>query len=294
MSNSNGTAHLYGRYQTPEPLAALASLHVHDGTTPLREIVHTTPLDVLDQEDLLKQGIRVSTFIHGARNVDALGSCTANAYTAALAEACLRACNGDAVAALALFQKLTAVYGLPGLSSWEDVVAAERMAIAFYHGCTMQTGQPTQEFPPSDPGSSGPYVVEYGEKLKQIAGQKTAHGTQNLVSLLQTGGVMIGSPFFNSFEEPNAAGFVDGNGTPSDIQAALYSGLAGGHETFILGPEKLVLTATGAVDAEKSHAIVRNSWTKSWGDAGCYRIHFSTLAALGGQCDYRQLTPVAA
>ena len=291
MPNINGTAHLYGRYQTPEP--ATAKIHLHDGATPLREILHPSPLGILDQEDLLAQGIRTSTFVPGeTKDVDALGSCTANSYMHALAEACLRACNGDAVAALAMFHRLTSNLGA-GISSWDDVVQAERLAISFYNVDTAAT-DPTEAFPPGDPGSSGVNVAATAEKLGQIADSTTAHAVDDLVSLLQAGGVMIGSPFYNSFEQPTAQGFIDGAGTTDDIRAAIDSGLAGGHETFILGPEKLTLLPSGRVDPLNSWALVDNSWSKSWGDGGRYRVHFSTLAAIGAQCDYRQLTPVAA
>ena len=41
-------------------------------------------MGVLDQSDLLAQGIDTSELVPGAKEVDALGSCTANAFHAHL------------------------------------------------------------------------------------------------------------------------------------------------------------------------------------------------------------------
>ena len=51
----------------------------------------------------------------------------------------------------------------------------------------------------------------------------------------------------------------------------------------------LALTAAGQVTPAGTVLRVRNSWGKAWGDGGSFRIHLSTLAALGHYCDFRQL-----
>jgi hypothetical protein len=271
----------YGRYQAPEPPSNLASLHIHDGTTPLREVDHEPKMAVLDQEDLLAQGIYVDTFIPGAQRVDALGSCTANATTVALSNVLTSAEFAVYVAQLGRVLTDGDVYA--------DTVGAERAAIGFYHATTDLTGDPGQEWPPTDCGSSGPYIVNELQRLKLIGGQRIAHGAQNIISLLQTGCVLLGSPFFFLWEEPDAAGFVDGKGTAADLQAAIQSGVAGGHETTIAAVEKLALTAAGQVIPQSTVLRVRNSWGPSFGDAGSFRIHLSTLVSLGGQCDFRAI-----
>lgn len=268
----------YGQFHVAEPLSAMARLHVYEGTVKLHEVDHEPSLAVLDQEDLVAQGIDTSTLVTGARRVDALGSCTANASTVALSNAMDKAA----------FLKLI------GTTSFQDTKAGEEWAIRFYHSCTDQTADPSQEWPPTDCGSSGPYIVQEAKAQGLVAGDKIAHGADDLVSLLQTGGVLQGTPFFNSWETPDSGGFVDVDGSPDSLSAAIQSGVAGGHETYISAVEHLVLTATGRVDALKTVLRVRNSWSKSWGDHGSFRMHLSTLVMLGRYCDFRQLVPVAA
>ena len=195
------SAPCYGRYQVAEPYAALASIHRHDGT--LLKIAHHEPkVGVLDQSDLIAQGIDVSSFIPGAPgNVDALGSCTANATTAAISN----------ILTEDVFLSTT------GATSYTDVKGSEEFAIKFYHACTDQTGDTSTEWPPTDCGSSGPFIVDELKKMKLAAGNKIANTATDIVSLLQSDGVLLGSPFFNSWESPDVHGFIDNGG----IEAAL-------------------------------------------------------------------------
>src|ERR1017187_4214531 len=114
----------YGRFHLAEAPSVLRTLHVHDGVSPLKEVDHEPKVAVLDQSDLLAQGIRCSTFIPGAQDADALGSCTANATVSALS-------NLLSPADFSAFIKA---------NSYVDVVSAEKAAISFYHACTDQTG----------------------------------------------------------------------------------------------------------------------------------------------------------
>lgn len=267
----------YGQFQVAEPLSALARLHTQDGSE-LHEVDHEPKMAVLDQQDLDKQSIDTSVIVPGARKVTALGSCTANGTTVALSN----------VLAQAEFLKLI------GGTSYSDTRAGEIYAIRFYHACSSQTGDPSQEWPPTDCGSSGPYIVQEAKSQGLISGDRIAHGADDLVSLLQTDGVLQGGPFFDSWEDPASDGFVDGDGSADALSAAIQSGVAGGHETYISAIERLVLTATGRVDATKTILRVRNSWSKGWGDHGSFRIHLSTLVMLGQYSDFRQLVPLAA
>lgn len=263
----------FGRYAVAEPMR-LDRMHLHRGET-LREVDHESPLPVLDQEDLIEQGIDTSTLIPGALRVDALGSCTCNAGTASLAERYTAVRGADSLATI-------------GLSA-TDAVADEEYAIRLYHAVTWQTGDPAQEWPPSDCGSTGLYVCTELEKQGLTAGHKTAHGIHNLVSLLQGGTVIMGAPWFNSWMEPDLQGFVDGDGSVDALEQAIASGVAGGHETCITAVEKLVVDEPGRIDARGSHVRVRNSWSRSFGDAGSYRVHLSTLEMLGQHADYKHL-----
>jgi len=271
-----------GRYQVVED-PGLNRLHFHLGGA-LKKVDHEPKADVLDQEDLLAQGIDTATLVPGAAKVDALGSCTANATTVALSNL------GDA----AFFAQATAkLLGGGGVTSYANTKSAEEFAILFYHNCTDQTGDPNTEYPPTDCGSSGPYVVEYAKSLGLIAGDTVAHGAQNIVSLMQTDGLIVGQPWLTAWMEPNAQGFIDGDGSMDNLDAQISQGVAGGHETYWSAIEKLVVTRAGRVDPTKTVIRFRNSWTKNWGDNGSGRVHLSTFMALGQYCDFRQLQPTA-
>jgi hypothetical protein len=263
--------HSYGQFHVPEPLEHLAFLHLHNGTE-LQEVDHEPPLAVLEQENFGAQGIDTSQLVPGAPQVDALGNCTANAATVALSN----------VLDAELFFRAAEI------TSYSDTVGGEEFAIRFYHGESDLTGDSSEEWPPTDCGSSGPYIVQYAESLGLISGQKIAHGAENLVSLLQGGGVLQGGPFLNAWEDPPASGIVDGDGSLGFLEEQIEQGVAGGHETYISAIEKLSLSITGRVEPEKTILRVRNSWGKSWGAEGSFRIHLSTLVALGSYYDFRQ------
>ncbi|HET6909070.1 MAG TPA: hypothetical protein VFH54_07015 [Mycobacteriales bacterium] len=234
---------------------------------------HEPPLAVLDQEDLLSQGIRTSKLVPGATDVDALGSCVFNATTAHL----------STVIGVEAFRTVT------GADGYSDTVRAEEYAIRLYHETTDLTGDPSSEWPPADCGSSGLFVCKELEAQRVIAGHKTAVGADNLVSLMQAGTVIVGQPWFQSWFNPDSEGFVDGDGTASALEASINSGVAGGHETCIAAVERLAFTTAGLVDPFGTVLRVRNSWASSWGDHGSYRIHASTYVMLGGYCDFRQM-----
>lgn len=272
----------YGRNAVAEAPSALKSLHFHDGITPLKTVDHEPKIAVLDQEDLIAQGINTAQLVKGAKKVDALGSCTANTTIEALS-------NLLSLHAFASLVEMLSTMFTSTQTIYADTVTAEKAAIVFYNRCTRQTGQSSQEWPPTDCGSSGPYIVQECETLKVAGGAKIAHGADNIVSLMQSGGIMCGSPFLNAWEEPNAAGFIDGNGSSATLQAQIAQGVAGGHEYFLSAIEKLTLLRTGRVDDRNTVIRIRNHWTPSWGDHGSARVHLSTLVALGNQADFRQL-----
>lgn len=259
----------YGRYQAPEPPSALRSVHLHRGEH-LGPVDHEPPVGVLDQEDLLSQGIRCSEFISGATDVKELGSCTANATTARM----------SAIMSPTAFMQLTGAMGM------SDVVNAERWAIKFYHQCTSDTADPGSEWPPNDVGSSGPHIVNELRRLNLINTAKIAHGPDNIASLMQSGGLLVGSPWFASWEEPDANGFVDGDGSADALQQAIQSGVVGGHETHMSAIESIEYDGSG-VNPYRTIVRHRNSWSKAWGDNGSCRFHLSTWVMLGAYCDFR-------
>jgi hypothetical protein len=259
----------FGRYAVAEPMR-FDVVHMHRGG-PIKTVDHESPIPVLDQEDLLNQGIDTSTIVPGAKRVDALGSCTANATAVSLGQ--LLASAGRPLPA--------------GLSA-SDAVSSEKWAIGFYHACTDQTGDPSQEWPPTDCGSTGLYCCHELIKQKLARTYKTTHGAHNIASLLQHGTVIVGMPWFNSWMDPDPGGFVDSNGSQNALEAAIQSGVAGGHEVCISALEKLTLTANGLVEPQKCVVRIRNSWGASWSDHGSFRMHLSTFQMLGAHCDYKQ------
>jgi hypothetical protein len=275
---------VYGRYQVAEPPANLAALHFRDASVTLKTVDHETPIGVLDQSDLIAQGIHASRFIPGCKHdPEALGSCTAETWLEAIARKLPQALL------LEMCKGLINHAASASPTGYEDVHGLQRAAIAFYYKCTHQTGEAGQEWPPTDCGSSGPYIVDESISLGVSKGQKIAHGADNIVSLLQTDGLLMGSPFFFSWEEPASDGFIDGKGRVADLEAAISSGLAGGHETYMSAIEKLTVLPTGHVDPFNTTLRHRNHWTKGWGDEGCFRSHLSTWTLLGNQVDLRQL-----
>lgn len=268
-------AHALGRYHVAEPVSLLANRHLHAGGK-LKTVDHEPPLAVLDQEDLLAQGIHTSQIVPGAADVDALGSCVFNATTAHL----------SGVLDDATFRKVT------GASGYDDTIAAEKYAIGLYHLTTDLTGDPSSEWPPTDCGSSGLYVCKELEQQGVIKTHKTAVGADNIVSLLQPDGatLLVGAPWFQSWFEPDSRGFLVKDGSQESLLAAIHSGEAGGHETLITAIEKLAWNPDGSVDPTGTVLRVRNSWTANWGDHGSYYTYLSIFTMLGsGYVDIRAM-----
>jgi hypothetical protein len=269
LSYPGPTPTKFGQYAVSEPWRP-ELIHWHHAETTLTEVNHQIPFGPLDQEDLLKQGIFTDELIPGAIRADALGSCTANASMASLGERLTAAGKDLSVA---------------GLS--QDVVNNEKQAIRFYHATTFQTGNPAQEWPPQDCGSTGLFCCTELERQELITSYQTATGALNLLSLLQGGTVIMGGPWFMSWMNPDADGFVDGDGSLDALQAAAASGIAGGHETCARAIPQLAQAADGQVDLQQTVIQVRNSWSDQFALSGDYRLHASTLEYLAGQFDFK-------
>jgi hypothetical protein len=272
------TSTKFGQFAVAEPLR-FDLLAFHDDT-PLKEVEHDIPIPVLDQEDLHQQGIDVTKLVPGAADTDALGSCTCNTGTAHIAERWAAA--GKDLGGL----KLTGGTGAITMSATNGT-ADEEFAILLYHLVTDQTGVPSQEWPPTDCGSNGLYVCQ--ELIAQgfAVSYKSASNVTADIALLQSGSVMQGGPWFNSWMKPDSNGFVDGDGSYEAMRAAVNSGVAGGHETLQHGVPQLALASDGSVDLANTVIKVRNSWSTQFGLNGDYLLHASTLNYLLKYYDFK-------
>ncbi len=272
---------LLGRNHVAEAPSSLRRLHFHKPADKISLVDHEPKIGVLDQSDLVSQGIHTSQFIPGCvTDVTELGSCVLNTGTEAFSNILTAADFAAYVAKLGDQAEPASIY--------TDVVAAERAAIGAYHVVTSQTGIASQEWEPTDCGSSGPYLYQWAKAAGYVADEKIAVGAQNIASLLQTGGVLAGIPWMEAWFQPNSAGFVDGDGSVSALQAAIASGVAGGHEIHLSAIEKVAFDHSGLVIPAQTVIRFRNHWTRSWADNGSGRFHLSTLVALGNHADFRQ------
>ena len=272
------TSTKFGQFAVAEPLR-FDLLEFH-GDTPLKEVEHDIPIPVLDQEDLHKQGIDATKLVPGAADTDALGSCTCNTGTAHIAERWAAA--GKDLGGL----KLTGGTGAITMSA-TDGTADEEFAILLYHLVTDQTGVPSQEWPPTDCGSNGLYVCQELIGRGFAVSYKSASNVTADITLLQSGSVMQGGPWFNSWMKPDSNGFVDGDGSYEAMRAAVNSGVAGGHETLQHGIPQLALASNGSVDLANTVIKVRNSWSTQFGLNGDYLLHASTLNYLLKYYDFK-------
>ena len=188
----------------------------------------------------------------------ALGSCTGNAGTGALGT-----------------QPLFDAVGRSVLPDPADARAAERFAVGLYRDATVVDGYPGV-YPPDDTGSSGLAVCKVLRDRHTIHGYRWASTAAGFARLLQDGPVLQGLPWYESFFEPDGAGFVDADPHWAD------SPLAGGHEIEAIAIE---IDPHDLLDSVVTYA---NSWGTGWGDHGYLRMRLRTSEALDG-VDLKQL-----
>jgi hypothetical protein len=278
----------FGRIHVPAKLDPDRALY--HASEVLKEVSWDIPIPVLDQEDLLEQDINTGAMIPGAVAVDALGSCTANASTEHIAQ--LSAAAGKALETLEIGFG-GKVWRMAPASALNSAATNEEWAIVFYHVDTAQTGVPSEEWPPTDCGSTGQACCEQAVKSGLAKDYIAPQNIQGALLALQSGTVIQGAPWFNAWMTPDSLGFVDGDGSVEALEAAVKSGVAGGHETCQRAIAQLAQTKLGAIDLANTYVKIRNSWSAQFNAAsgldGDYLMHASTLDLLGHYVDYKQM-----
>ncbi|MFH8294957.1 hypothetical protein [Streptomyces sp. NPDC018059] len=254
-----------GRHQVLD--ARSLAYRQHYGGELLRPVRWQPAIPVLNQQNLIAQGICTSAVVPGAPDVDAVGSCTANAAAVALSVALDPADLEEA--------------GLPG----DDAAEAERWALRLYAKATAVDEFVPYQWPPADSGSSGLGVARALKASGLITSYTHALDATALAAALQNGPVLVGLPWFNAWSTPGRDGFVD------TVPYWRTSGLAGGHEVCATGLEEVAQYNSGRVIPERTVLRLRNSWGQDWGQGGDFFLHLSTYIALHEQVDAIQLHP---
>ncbi|MCX4792482.1 hypothetical protein OG369_42670 [Streptomyces sp. NBC_01221] len=257
-------------YDTPPHLGrqlvldprSLAYRRAYDGQ-PLRATEWEPRIPVLDQQNLVAQGIYTSQDYGLDDDVDALSSCTGNAGTALLS--------------ILLTKDQAAGAGL----DTDDATAAEHFAIGLYADATENDQWQDARWPSQDVGSSGLGIAKALRDRGLIDQYGHATTAEGLCTLLQTGPVLMGMGWYAAFNEPDSSGFVDADPNWAS------SPLEGGHEVCVTALEA-VAHIDGALDPDRTVLRFRNSWSSSWADHGDARLTIRTVLALLDQIDIIQ------
>ena len=173
-----------GRHMVLDP-RSLAYRRPYDGR-PLRATAWEPRLPVLDQTNLIAQGIRTTQ--HGLdQDVDALASCTGNAATALLS--------------IILSPQRAAAAGL----ETDNATAAEHFAIGLYADATAVDQWQDLVWPSQDCGSSGLGIAKTLRNRGLIDQYGHATTAEELCTLLQTGPVLMGLSWHAAFSAPDNA-----------------------------------------------------------------------------------------
>jgi hypothetical protein len=250
-----------GRHLVLDP-RSLAYRRRYNGE-PLRPAEWAPKIPVLDQQDLLSQGIRTSALFEGVDDVDALGSCTGNAATAL-------------ISTLHTPEELDAA----GLDV-TDPAAAERWAIGLYSDATHRDQWHDQTWPAVDCGSSGLGVTKALRHRGLVDQYGHATTAEELGMLLQSGPVLMGTVWVEAFFTPDADGFIDA------APDWLSSPVAGGHEVCLTALEAVSFNPDGTL-ADATVLRFVNSWSTSWGEHGSGRLTVGTYRALRQEIDLCQ------
>lgn len=232
---------------------------------PLRSTAWEPSIPVLDQENLVAQGIDTDTLYPGVGALDALGSCTGNAATALIS--------------VLLDREQAAAAGL----DIDDPIGCERWAIGLYADATTADEWQDATWPSTDCGSSGLGVAKALRRRGLVDQYGHATTAEELCTLLQTGPVLMGLPWYQAwFDVVGASALLD------DIPNWQDSPVAGGHEVAITALESVATDDHDALIPEHTILRIRNSWGPAWGDSGSFRMSLALYQALREQIDLIQ------
>lgn len=251
-----------GRHQVSDP-RSLAYRRPYDGRR-LRATAWEPRLPVLDQTNLISQGIRTSQQYGLETDVDALASCTGNAATALLS--------------ILLTPEQAAGAGLDTSST----TAAQHYAIGLYADATAEDRWQDLVWPSQDCGSSGLAVAKALRARGLIDQYGHATTGEELCTLLQSGPVLMGMPWCAAFTQTaDPHGFIDADPAWAD------SPLEGGHEVCVTALED-VAYLDGALDPACTVLRFVNSWGPAWANNGSGRMLLSTYIEMRSGIDVIQ------
>ncbi|MCF0086599.1 MULTISPECIES: hypothetical protein [unclassified Streptomyces] len=243
---------------------SLAYRRPYHGQT-LRPTEWAPKAPVLDQQNLIGQGIHTSRLFDGVDDVDALGSCTANSATALISVLH----DADTLAKAGL--------------DVSDPAAAEEWAIGLYADATARDEWLEYTWPADDCGSSGLGVAKALKDRGLVDEYVPATTALELCALLQKGPLLLGMPWHEAFfTPPGRDALLD------DLTGWQRSPVAGGHEVCVVALETVRYDHTGGLDEARTILRIRNSWSPSWGDDGCFRMSLAIYQALRKDIDLVQ------
>jgi hypothetical protein len=232
---------------------------------PIKPAEWAPKVPVLDQENLLTQGIHTSDLFPGADDVDALGSCGGDTGTEAVS---------------VLHDAATLLEAGLDVS---DPVAGQKWAIGLYSDATHRDQWHTVAYPSVDCGTSGLGIAKALRARGLI--DQYGHATTALEFCrdLGHGGFMMGTAWPKAWFEPvTAAALLD------DIPDWEKSPIAGGHEIYVTALEDVVFDKTGDLDYARTIIRLRNHWSRSWGDNGEFRMSIALYQRMRKQIDLIQ------
>jgi hypothetical protein len=187
------------------------------------------------------EGLKLVSAIHPRRipilDQGDLGSCTGNAAAGVLAT------EPDVLA----------------LTAGQVAGIDERFAVGVYSAATKIDEFPGT-YPPTDTGSSGLAVAKVLTSNRWTAGYTHTFSLDDALLALTTLPVMVGIPWYDSFDEPDQDGYI-----------AITRGaqIRGGHEVEIR-----------EIDAENQLVWLDNSWGPLWGYGGRACMSWDTWGRL--------------